>query len=179
MMLARLKRYNRTNTHSGLCNNSIFEYSPEVTWEFTLSSDILHDTQFKEANEGKDLEGSSDGDSEGGIPSVSKIRELGSVVADLSGKVDSGSVDEVSNNSKHADTSVLDLDVTERSNFSWSPSATRPRGSKNPRGGWAPSSSSKAMLVATEVRAACFAGAKAAAEAIREARMAVFILESV
>ena len=45
---------------------------------------------------------------------------------------------------------------------------------KKPKGGWAPSSSSKAFK--EEEVEACFAGAKAAAVAIREARMAVFIL---
>mmetsp|Transcript_19651 Transcript_19651/g.45842 ORF Transcript_19651/g.45842 Transcript_19651/m.45842 type:complete len:222 (-) Transcript_19651:104-769(-) len=62
-----------------------------------------------------------------------------------------------------------------RSNRSWSTSPLRsPRGSKNPSGGWAPSSSSNA-LTAVEV-AFCCAGAKAAAVAMREAKMADFIL---
>jgi hypothetical protein len=38
---------------------------------------------------------------------------LGSIAGNGTGKVDSGSVDEVSNNSKHTDTSVLDLNITE------------------------------------------------------------------
>ena len=85
----------------------------EVSDVFVSGSlDVLHNTQLQGTNEGEDLKGSGNGNSEGGIPSVSKIRELGARVVNVSWKVDSGSVDEVSDNSKHADTSVLDLDVT-------------------------------------------------------------------
>jgi hypothetical protein len=84
----------------------------EVTREFS-SSDVLHDKQFKEANEGKDLKSTGNRDVEGGIPSVSKIGELGSRVVNVSWKVDSGSIGQVSDNSQHADTSVLDLNITE------------------------------------------------------------------
>ena len=88
-----------------------------------------------------------------------------------------------------------------RSNFSWSASATNPRGSKKPRAvakkrklsksvahqgkrlenrslrGWAPRASSKAER-AVEEAACCLAGAKAAADAKREAtdRATNFIL---
>ena len=86
----------------------------EVTNELVSSSfNVLHDEEFKEANEGKNLKGSGDRDGERGIPSVSKIRELGSGVVDVSRKVDTSGVDQVSNNTKHTDTSVLDLDVSE------------------------------------------------------------------
>jgi hypothetical protein len=62
-----------------------------------------------------------------------------------------------------------------RSNLAWSPSATSPSGSKNPSGATAPKSSSKAMFRAVEVLP-CWAGAKAAAEAAREARTASFMV---
>jgi hypothetical protein len=84
----------------------------EVTNEFS-SGDVLHDGKFQETNEKKDLEGTGNRDGERGIPSVSKVRELGAIIGNVSGKVDSGGVDEVSDNSQHADTSVLDLNVSE------------------------------------------------------------------
>mmetsp|Transcript_16306 Transcript_16306/g.37365 ORF Transcript_16306/g.37365 Transcript_16306/m.37365 type:complete len:300 (-) Transcript_16306:48-947(-) len=63
-----------------------------------------------------------------------------------------------------------------RSNCSWSPPATSPRGSKNPSGGWDPRASSKAASEVVVV-AACLAGAKAAAVAIRVAKTADFMAE--
>ena len=83
----------------------------EVTNEFS-ASDVLHDGKLQESNEKKDLKGTGHRDSEGGIPSVSKVRELGSGVVNVSGKVDSSGVDQVSNNTKHADTAVLDLNIS-------------------------------------------------------------------
>jgi hypothetical protein len=55
------------------------------------------------------------------------------------------------------------------------PSATKPRGSKNPRGAWAPSSLSKAWTA--ELEDFWLAGAKATAEATREAAMMVFMFD--
>jgi hypothetical protein len=48
----------------------------EVTNEFS-SSDVLHHGKLKETNEGKNLKGAGNRDSERSIPSVSKITELG------------------------------------------------------------------------------------------------------
>ena len=85
----------------------------EVTGVLVSGSfDVPHDSKLKEANEGKNLACAGKGNGEGGIPSVSKIRELGSGVVNVSWKVDSGGVDQVSDNTKHTDTSVLDLDVS-------------------------------------------------------------------
>ena len=84
----------------------------EVTGEFS-AGDVLHDGKLQEANEGKNLEGTGNGDGEGGIPAVSEVRELGAGVVNVTGKVDSGGVDKVSDNTKHTDTSVLDLDISE------------------------------------------------------------------
>ncbi len=50
-----------------------------------------------------------------------------------------------------------------------------PKGTKNPRGGWTPSSSSKALRAVAALPVG--AGAKAAAEPIRAAMMADFMLE--
>ena len=83
----------------------------EVTWEFS-SGDVLHDGQFKEANEGEDLKGSSNWNLGGSLPAGGDVRELGSRHVNVSWKADSGSGGQVSDNTKHADTSVLDLDVT-------------------------------------------------------------------
>ena len=86
----------------------------EVTDVFVSSSwDVFHDSEFQETNEGQNLEGTSNRDGERRIPAVSKIGELGSRVVNVTGQVDSGSIDEVSNNSKHADTSMLDLNISE------------------------------------------------------------------
>ena len=76
------------------------------------SLDVLHDSEFQETDKGGNLKGSGDGDGEGRIPSVSKAGEGCSGVVNVTWKVDSGGVDKVSNNSKHADTSVLDFNVT-------------------------------------------------------------------
>jgi hypothetical protein len=83
----------------------------EVTWEFS-SGDVLHDGKLQEANEGENLKGSGDGNCLRSLPSGTDIREGGSRVVNVSWKADSGSGDKVSDNTKHTDTSVLDLDVT-------------------------------------------------------------------
>lgn len=88
------------------------EIVAEVTNEFS-SSDVLHDGKLQESNEKEDLEGTRNGDVKRGIPAVSKVRELGSVIGDLSRKVDTGSIDQVTNNTEHTDTSVLDFNVSE------------------------------------------------------------------
>jgi hypothetical protein len=74
---------------------------------------VLHDGEFQKANKGGDLQGTSDRDGEGGIPSVAKVRELGARVVNVTRQVDAGGVDEVANNTEHADASVLDFDVSE------------------------------------------------------------------
>jgi hypothetical protein len=83
----------------------------EVTWEFS-SSDVLHDGNLQEANEGENLKGSGDGNCRRSSPAGADVGELGSSVVNVSWKADSGSSSEVSKHTKHADTSVLDLDVT-------------------------------------------------------------------
>jgi hypothetical protein len=86
----------------------------EVTNVFVSSSwDVLHDGKFQEANEGQNLEGTGNRDGEGGIPAVSKVGELGARVVNVTWKVDSSSIDKVSNNSKHADAAMLDLNISE------------------------------------------------------------------
>ncbi len=86
----------------------------EISREFTLSGDILHDEQFKESNEGDNLVNSSSGDTIGtdGSPSVRERVEAVSGLIDGSRKVESGTGDDVSEESQHTNTSVLDLDVS-------------------------------------------------------------------
>jgi len=83
----------------------------EVTGERSLS--LLPSGKFEEPAEGKDLKGAGNRNSERRVPARSEVGELGSVRADITRKVDTGLVDQVSDNTKHTDASVLDLDVTE------------------------------------------------------------------
>jgi len=83
----------------------------EVSRERSLF--LLPSGKLKDTAKGEHLEGTRDRNSETGIPPGSEVRELGSISGDVTREVDSGLVDQVSNNTKHADTSVLDLDGTE------------------------------------------------------------------
>ena len=87
----------------------------EVTWEFSLAGNILHDEDLKEANEGNDLEkaGRRDGTgSSDGSPTVGEGVEGVSGVVDGTWKVDSVAGDDLAEEGKLGDTSVLDLNVT-------------------------------------------------------------------
>ena len=90
--------------------SEINEAVTEVTNEFVLSGNILHDEKLEESNEEKNLEGSINRNIEGASPSISDIRELGTISGDVSGKVDSSAGDDVTQEGKLGDTSVLDLD---------------------------------------------------------------------
>jgi len=88
----------------------------EVTDELAFSSDILHDEKLEETNKGDNLSKSGSGDgirSRNGGPAVREGVEGVSSVVNVSGKVDSGTGNDVSKESKLSNTSVLDLDVTE------------------------------------------------------------------
>jgi hypothetical protein len=84
----------------------------EITNELALSGDILHDGKLEEANEGQDLKSSGNGNLEGAGPSLSNVRELGSIVRDVSRKTDTRAGGDLSKEGQLADTSVLQLDVT-------------------------------------------------------------------
>ena len=71
----------------------------------------LHDEEFQESDESKDLQSSWDGDRERSIPSRSKIRELGTGIVDITREVHATLVDKVAHNTKHTDASVLDFDI--------------------------------------------------------------------
>ena len=96
-----------------LIPSEVNESVTEVTNELVLSGNILHDEKLKESNGEKNLKSSIGGNIEGTIPSISNIRELGSIKGDISGEVESGTGDDVTQEGKHTDTSVLDLNVTE------------------------------------------------------------------
>ena len=88
----------------------------EVSGELSLAGDVLHDAELKEANEDGHLDNASGGDGVGANEGGNAVGEGGEGVSGLvnaSGKVDSGAGDELAEEGKHADTSVLDLDVTE------------------------------------------------------------------
>merc|ERR1719197_1761868 len=84
----------------------------EVTNELS-AGDVLHDGKLKETNEGNQLSNSGSRDGVEGGETVGDIGEGKSGVVNVSGKTDSGLGNEVSDNGKHGDTSVLDLDVSE------------------------------------------------------------------
>ena len=87
----------------------------EVTDEFVLAGNILHDTELKSTNEGEDLGESGRGDGigaeEGGKAVGVGVEGVAGVV-NVSIEVDSGAGDDLSQEGKLADTAVLDLDVT-------------------------------------------------------------------
>jgi len=88
----------------------------EVSNELSLSGDILHHSELKSSNEGDNLGEASSRDgirSGDGGPAVGEGIEGVSGVVNVSGKVDSGTGNDVSKESKLSNTSVLDLDVTE------------------------------------------------------------------
>jgi hypothetical protein len=89
----------------------------EVTDEFVSGSfDVLHDGKLEKANEGKHLEGSGSGDgirADKGGDTVGVRRECVSGHVDVSRKVDSVTGDDLSEEGKLTNTSVLDLDVSE------------------------------------------------------------------
>ena len=87
----------------------------EITNKCVLAGNILHDEKLKEANEEKDLEPAIGGD---GVGAEESIKSIGIRVEGISGGVNitgdvhSSTGDDVTQEGKLADTSVLDLDVT-------------------------------------------------------------------
>merc|ERR1711935_243600 len=88
----------------------------EITNELVSgSSDILHETNFEESNEGNELDKSRGRDgvrSDKGSNTVGEGVEAVSVEVDASRKVDSGTGGDLAKEGKHTDASVLDLDVS-------------------------------------------------------------------
>ena len=82
----------------------------EVSWEGGFV--LLPSGELKKTAEGEDLEGTSHRGLEASGPATGDVGELGSVKRNVSWEANSSSGDEVSDNTKHADTAMLDLDVT-------------------------------------------------------------------
>jgi hypothetical protein len=89
----------------------------EVTNEFVASiGDRLHEGAFKDTNEGDDLHNTGGGDRVGAEDSGNTVgvRAEGMAgVVNVAWKVDSGTGGDLTKEGKHADTSMLDFDVSE------------------------------------------------------------------
>ncbi|KAL7524882.1 hypothetical protein ACHAXR_000755 [Thalassiosira sp. AJA248-18] len=91
---------------------SVTKISGELVSE---SSHVLHDGNFQQTNEGEDLNSSLDRDGVGAVdggPAVGVGVEGMSSGVDVSSEVASSTGDDVTQESKLSNTSVLDLDVT-------------------------------------------------------------------
>merc|ERR1719253_35526 len=97
-----------------LVPSEIKESIAEITREFTSSSDVLHDKQFKESDKSDNLVNSGSGDtvSTNGGPSIREGVEGVSVVVNASGKVESCTSNDVSEERQHRNTSVLKLNIS-------------------------------------------------------------------
>ena len=91
---------------------SITEVTGEVTRLGTVGR-VLHDSKLKSSNEGDNLEKSSLGEGSYSGPTIRDGVEGSSGSVNVSWKVNSGTGDDVSEESKLGDTSVLDLNITE------------------------------------------------------------------
>merc|ERR1719232_771190 len=85
----------------------------EVTNEFSGTGNIKHDAGLKNTDEEKKLDKSTSWDGLEGGETVGDVSELGSTQVDAAWKTNTGLLDKVSNNGKHGDTAVLDLNITE------------------------------------------------------------------
>jgi len=85
----------------------------EVTGELGLARNVLHDSQLEESDEGNDLADTGTTDGGEGTEAVGDSGEVKAGVVDGTRETDSCLLDEVSEHTKHTNTSVLDLDVTE------------------------------------------------------------------
>lgn len=83
----------------------------QVTREFTADK-VTHDKDLEETNKGEKLELACVRDHFKTGVSVGNISELGSAQVDASRKTDTGFLDKETNNGKHGNTSVLDLNQT-------------------------------------------------------------------
>ena len=80
------------------------------------TGNFTHESALEDSNEGDDLYDSGSGDvvgAEDGGNTVGEVRELVARRVNVSGKVDSGTGDDLSEESKLTDTPVLDFNVTE------------------------------------------------------------------
>lgn len=99
-----------------LVPSEINESIAEVTREFSITSDVLHDKELKNTNEKDDL--SKSGLRNGvrardGGKTVGVVRELITIQIDAPREVDSSSGGDLSKECKHGDTTVLQFNVSE------------------------------------------------------------------
>ena len=85
----------------------------EVTNEFAVAGQVTHDRGLEDSNKEEELDKSTSGDGREGGKSVGDVSEGGTREVDVSRKTDTGLSNEVSDNSKHGDTSVLELHKSE------------------------------------------------------------------
>jgi len=86
----------------------------QISGEFISSSrDITHDTEFKSTDEDDNLKKSSNWEVGKSIETTGDVSEFGSIISDVSWKSDTSLSEEVSNNGKHTNTSMLDLNISE------------------------------------------------------------------
>lgn len=88
----------------------------EVARELS-ARDVLHETKLQESNEDDDLGNSSGADGGERGNTVGDISESLSREVDVTRQTDSSFLNEVSKNSKHGNTAVLELDVSEAIEF--------------------------------------------------------------
>jgi hypothetical protein len=74
---------------------------------------LLPSGKFENTAEGKHLKGACNRNGETSIPSSRDVREFGSIQGDVARETDASSRYQISNNTKLADTAVLDLNTTE------------------------------------------------------------------
>ena len=86
-------------------DEAVAEVSDELS-----SSDILHDKNLKKSNEGEQLKKACAWNGTDSGKSGGDVRELGTVDGDVSGKSDSSLGEEIPDDGKHGNASMLDLD---------------------------------------------------------------------
>jgi len=149
----------------------VTEVTNKLAWLRTVDKIHYHEI-FKETSKGKHLEktGIRNGLDDGSTVGYGFEGSSGKI--DLSWKTYSVAGDDLTKESKHADAVVLDLDITKAVKTLL---PRRRRGSKIPRGGWTPSSLSKATETVEE-EIGLNTSTKAAADLARRDAMMSFMI---
>ena len=93
-------------------DGAVTEVTDEVTGGGTVGT-VLHDSKLQEANEGKHLEGTGNGDVEGSGPALADVGELGPGKVNISREAESSAGGNLAQEGELANTAVLQLNVTE------------------------------------------------------------------
>ena len=113
---ASLVELNSPLGHLGLLIESLPAVVDEIISEVTnelSSGDVLHDKDLEEADESEQLKEGTRRERRDSVEARGNVGELGAGEVNVSGQTNAGLGDEVSNNGKHGNTSVLDLDIPE------------------------------------------------------------------